>query len=102
MCIAAGRPGRRDRQHLPRRRRVRPRGRPPPGADRPSALPDDVRLVDYGIRGMHLLYDLLDGYEALVLVDALPGRGRPGEIGRAGGRARRTWERSAETSTRTG
>ena len=43
-------------------------------------LPEDVRLVDYGIRGMHLLYDLLDGYEALVIVDALPGRGRPGEV----------------------
>ena len=39
-----------------------------------------MRLVDYGIRGMHLLYDLLDGYEALVIVDALPGRGRPGEV----------------------
>src|SRR3954447_13314991 len=32
-----------------------------------------VRIIDYGIRGMHLAYDLLDGYEALVLVDALPG-----------------------------
>jgi hydrogenase maturation protease len=41
---------------------------------------DDVRLVDYGIRGMHLLYDLLDGYEALVIVDALPGYGAPGEV----------------------
>ena len=43
------------------------------------ALPPDARLVDYGIRGMHLLYDLLDDYEALVLIDALPGRGEPGE-----------------------
>lgn len=47
-----------------------------PDAD---ALPADVRVVDYGIRGVHLLYDLLDGYSALVLVDALPGRGRPGQ-----------------------
>jgi hydrogenase maturation protease len=39
-----------------------------------------VRAVDYGIRGMHLAYDLLDGYEALVIVDALPGRGRPGTV----------------------
>ena len=45
-----------------------------------SPLPQDVRLVDYGIRGMHLLYDLLDGYQALVIIDALPGRGRPGEV----------------------
>jgi hydrogenase maturation protease len=43
-------------------------------------LPGDVRLVDYGIRGVHLCYDLLDGYAALILVDALPGRGEPGEV----------------------
>jgi hydrogenase maturation protease len=39
-----------------------------------------VRVVDYGIRGMHLAYDLLDGYQALVLVDALPDRGAPGTL----------------------
>ena len=39
-----------------------------------------VRVVDYGIRGMHLAYDLLDGFEALVLVDALPNRGSPGTV----------------------
>jgi hydrogenase maturation protease len=39
-----------------------------------------VRVVDYGIRGMHLAYDLLDGYDLLVLVDALPGAGTPGEV----------------------
>ncbi len=43
-------------------------------------LPEDVRVVDYGIRGMHLAYDILDGCEALVLVDAIPGDGEPGEI----------------------
>ncbi len=45
-----------------------------------SDLPDEVRVVDYGIRGMHLAYDLLDGYDELVLVDALPGGGEPGRI----------------------
>lgn len=45
-----------------------------------TPLPSDVRVVDYGIRGLHLSYDLLTGYEALVLVDALPQRGRPGEV----------------------
>src|SRR4051794_41963885 len=40
--------------------------------------PGGARLTDYGIRGLHLLYDLLDGYEALVIVDALPGRGPAG------------------------
>jgi hydrogenase maturation protease len=39
-----------------------------------------VRVVDYGIRGMHLAYDLLDGWDALVLVDAVPSRGTPGEV----------------------
>lgn len=36
--------------------------------------------MDYGIRGMHLAYDLLDGCDALVLVDALPNRGSPGTV----------------------
>ncbi len=35
-------------------------------------VPADVRVVDYGIRGLHLAYDLLEGYDALVLVDAMP------------------------------
>ena len=43
-------------------------------------LPDGVRVTDYGIRGMHLAYDLLDGYDALVLVDALPNQGSPGTM----------------------
>lgn len=29
---------------------------------------------------MHLAYDLLDGYDALVLVDALPSQGAPGTL----------------------
>ncbi|BBX51803.1 hydrogenase maturation protease [Mycolicibacterium poriferae] len=40
----------------------------------------DVRVVDYGIRGMHLAYDLLDGCAALVLIDALPLREIPGTL----------------------
>jgi hydrogenase maturation protease len=43
-------------------------------------LPEGVRAVDYGIRGMHLAYDLLDGWDALVVVDALPDRGEPGAL----------------------
>ncbi|HEX5562006.1 MAG TPA: hydrogenase maturation protease [Nocardioidaceae bacterium] len=49
-------------------------------AQQPSTLPEGVRVVDYGIRGMHLAYDLLDGYDALVIVDALPGEGAPGDL----------------------
>ncbi|MEO8328530.1 MAG: hydrogenase maturation protease [Candidatus Nanopelagicales bacterium] len=45
-----------------------------------QSLPDDVRVVDYGIRGMHLAYDLLDGYDALVILDALPRGGTPGDL----------------------
>jgi hydrogenase maturation protease len=43
-------------------------------------LPPEVRVADYGIRGMHLAYDLIDTYDTLVLVDALPGAGTPGEV----------------------
>jgi hydrogenase maturation protease len=43
-------------------------------------MPEGVRVVDYGIRGMHLAYDLLDGYDALLLVDAVPAGERPGEV----------------------
>jgi hydrogenase maturation protease len=39
-----------------------------------------VRLVDYGIRGVHLAYDLLEEWDALVLIDALPDRGSPGAL----------------------
>jgi hydrogenase maturation protease len=39
-----------------------------------------VKVVDYGIRGMHLAYDLLEEWDALVLVDAIPERGQPGNL----------------------
>jgi hydrogenase maturation protease len=47
-------------------------------AERP--VPEGVKVVDYGIRGMHLAYELLDGYDGLVVVDALPGDGSPGDL----------------------
>jgi hydrogenase maturation protease len=37
-----------------------------------ARLPSGVEVVDYGIRGMHLAYDLLAGVDMLVLVDAVP------------------------------
>jgi len=43
-------------------------------------LPPQVRLVDYGIRGMHLAYDLVEGYAALLLIDARPGSGAAGDL----------------------
>lgn len=43
-------------------------------------LPDDVEVVDVGIRGVHLGYQLLDGYRTLVLVDALQRGEEPGTV----------------------
>lgn len=43
-------------------------------------LPDGARVVDFGIRGLDLTYALLDGYEAVVLVDATPRGGPPGTL----------------------
>jgi hypothetical protein len=34
-----------------------------------SPLPDGVKVVDFGIRGIDLTYALLDGYDAAILVD---------------------------------
>lgn len=47
----------------------------------PSALPDDIDVAEYGIRGVHLAYDLLDDrYGSLVLIDALPLDDAPGTL----------------------
>lgn len=43
-------------------------------------LPDGVRAADFGIRGIHLAYELLDGYESTILVDATPRGGEPGTV----------------------
>jgi len=39
-----------------------------------------LRATDYGIGLMHLAYDLLEDWDALVLVDAIPDRGSPGTV----------------------
>jgi hydrogenase maturation protease len=44
------------------------------------ALPPGVRVADFGIRGVHLAYELLDGYEGLVLIDAVPMGEPPGTL----------------------
>ncbi len=43
-------------------------------------LPDWMRVAGYGISGMHLAYDLAEGYETTVLVDASPRGGEPGTV----------------------
>jgi len=42
--------------------------------------PEGVRVGDFGIRGVHLAYELLDGYDALVLVDAMATGEAPGAL----------------------
>ncbi len=43
-------------------------------------LPPDVKVTDFGIRGVHLAYELLDGYEFVILIDASPRGGEPGTL----------------------
>ena len=43
-------------------------------------VPAGVRVADFGIRGVHLAYELLDGYDLLVLVDAMPLGEPPGTV----------------------
>ena len=43
-------------------------------------LPDGVRVEDFGIRGVHLAYELLEGYEGLILIDAMPMGEPPGTV----------------------
>lgn len=45
-----------------------------------AELPPDVNVVDYGIRGVHLAYDLLAGYEVTILVDAIDRGDQPGTV----------------------
>jgi hydrogenase maturation protease len=47
-------------------------------AERPQ--PPGVQIRDYGIRGVHLAYELLDGYDLFVLVDAAPRGEAPGTV----------------------
>ncbi len=43
-------------------------------------LPHQVRVVDFGIRGLDLAYALMDDYEAIILIDAVPRGGAPGTL----------------------
>ncbi|MCH5671275.1 hydrogenase maturation protease [Streptomyces gilvus] len=43
-------------------------------------LPAEVRVRDFGIRGLDLAYELLDGYDTAVLVDAAVRGHRPGTL----------------------
>ena len=43
-------------------------------------LPADVRVGDFGIRGLDLAYALQDGYETTILIDAYPRGDEPGTL----------------------
>jgi len=44
-------------------------------------LPEGTKLVDFGIRSVHLVYELMDGYDVLVLVDTVAQQdGPPGSL----------------------
>ena len=46
-----------------------------------TPLPPSVRVADFGIRGMHLAFELLEReYDTTILVDAAPRGGRPGTL----------------------
>lgn len=39
-----------------------------------------VRIADFGIRSLHLAYELLEGYDTLVLIDAMSRGDTPGTV----------------------
>lgn len=39
-----------------------------------------VKIEDYGIRGMHLAYELLSGYDRAIVIDAVGREGEPGTL----------------------
>lgn len=45
-----------------------------------EGLPPGVQVVELGIGGMHLVQHLLDGYDHLVVVDAVDRGGPPGKV----------------------
>ena len=69
-CSSSG-----DWQHLYGRRRLWRGGGPSAGR---RALPAEVRVGDFGIRGFDLAYALQDGYETTILIDAYPRGDEPG------------------------
>ena len=61
-----------------------------------SEVPLVARVMDVGIRGVHLAYELLDGYDALVLVDAMAHGEVPGTVSVF----ERSWDEEGDRTTR--
>ena len=46
-----------------------------------APVPDGVKVADFGIRGVHLAYEVLEGgYDLVILIDALPQNAPPGTV----------------------
>ena len=45
-----------------------------------ETLPEGVTVTDFGIRGVHLAYQLLEGYDTLILIDAAKRGESPGTV----------------------
>lgn len=43
-------------------------------------MPEGVAVADFGIRGVHLAYELVDEYDQLILIDAVPRGEKPGTV----------------------
>jgi hydrogenase maturation protease len=43
-------------------------------------VPAGVHVEDFGIRGVHLAYEILNGYDTVILVDAAPHDEEPGTV----------------------
>src|SRR5262245_31482923 len=43
-------------------------------------FPEEVRVVDFGIRGLDLAYALLEAHDLVILVDAISRCGQPGTL----------------------
>jgi hydrogenase maturation protease len=43
-------------------------------------VPEAKKVEDFGIRGMHLAYELLAGYDRAILIDTVPRGGEPGTL----------------------
>ncbi len=45
-----------------------------------TGAPEGLHIADVGIGGINLVHELMDGYDALVLVDAVDRNGAPGSL----------------------
>ena len=45
-----------------------------------DGLPDGVEVVEVGIGGIHLVQEMMDGYDALVVIDAVERGSAPGTV----------------------